>query len=215
MKLVVEDIEQVPENLRDLYEEKDGEHRLKVEGVDFADEVKGALKKEREARKEAERKLSEANKAKEEANQKKLEEEQQWKELYEQQKTKTSELENKLVKGKLDSETEKIVSRLTQDENKARVLKKEVSSYLQADDDGTVKVVGLVNVGTTSELADHIKETMPFLVDGSRSTGGGATGNREGGTSHGGKVLTNEQHEALDPVQKMKFFRDGGRLKPE
>lgn len=60
LKATVESLEQVEEQYRGLYEERDGVFRLSVEGVEFEDDVKGlrsALEKERKARRDAEKRL--------------------------------------------------------------------------------------------------------------------------------------------------------------
>jgi len=57
---IVDDLEGVPEQYRDLYTEQDGTYRLDVQGVEFPDQVQGlksALQKEREAAKEAHARL--------------------------------------------------------------------------------------------------------------------------------------------------------------
>lgn len=58
----VDTLDDVPEGVRDFYEESDEGYRLAVEGVEFPEEVKGlksALQKERDARKKEERRLAE------------------------------------------------------------------------------------------------------------------------------------------------------------
>jgi len=57
---IVDSLEGVPEQYRELYAERDGKYRLDVQGVEFPDEVQGlksALQKEREAAKEAQARL--------------------------------------------------------------------------------------------------------------------------------------------------------------
>ena len=56
----VDDIESVPEQYRDLYEQSDSGYRLQVKGVEFPEDVEGlksALQKERQAAKEAAQRL--------------------------------------------------------------------------------------------------------------------------------------------------------------
>ena len=55
LNLMVEDLATVPEALRSLYLEKDGQYRLDVTGVEDTSGLKSALQKEREAAKEARR----------------------------------------------------------------------------------------------------------------------------------------------------------------
>lgn len=58
LKATVESLDAVDEQYRELYAEKDGVFRLDVEGVEFADDVKGlktALERERTARRDAEK----------------------------------------------------------------------------------------------------------------------------------------------------------------
>lgn len=57
---VVDSLDGVPEQYRELYQEADGRYRLDVQGVEFEENVKGlksALQKEREAAKEAAQRL--------------------------------------------------------------------------------------------------------------------------------------------------------------
>jgi hypothetical protein len=59
LQLVVDSLDGIEENARQFYVESDGKFKLDVEGIDRADSVQAALKREREARNEAERRLKE------------------------------------------------------------------------------------------------------------------------------------------------------------
>lgn len=62
LPMMIEKIEDAPEALRDQYVEKDGKFQLQVEGIEDTSNLKSALQKEREQRKEFEKKLGEAAK---------------------------------------------------------------------------------------------------------------------------------------------------------
>ena len=72
----VDTLDGVEEQFKPLYEEKGGKYRLKVTGIDPADELKEALRKERDDRKAANAKLSDYEKAQAESEAKRLEEKQ-------------------------------------------------------------------------------------------------------------------------------------------
>ena len=59
LKLKVEDLNSVDEQYRELYEERDGTHHLKVDGIEDTGALKRAKDHERKARREAEEKLKE------------------------------------------------------------------------------------------------------------------------------------------------------------
>jgi len=59
LQLVVDSLDGIEENARQFYVESNGKFKLDVDGIDRADSVQAAIQREREARKEAERRLKE------------------------------------------------------------------------------------------------------------------------------------------------------------
>lgn len=178
-----EDHEALDENLRDFYEPHGEGYRLKVEGIDPADEIKEALRKEREERAEAKRKLQEFEKEREEAERKRLEEKQEFEQLYKQEsedKTKLhqelDELKRSIANKERESEAVKLVSELTRDTKRADLLKREALCYIHHTPEG-IKINGPDGEAwDASKLSEYLKENYPFLADGSKASGGGASG---------------------------------------
>jgi len=201
-----EAFEALEETQQGLYSEHGEVFRLDVEGIDPADELKGALQKEREIRKEAERKAKEAQRLIDEQKTKQLEQDEKWKELYEEQKNKNDELKNQNVSIQRDSAIDRIISGLTKDKNKANILKMTLAGNLTVED-GNLKVVNLPGVNNESELVDHIKEQYKFLIDTSQASGGGASGDL-GGKPEG--LLTKTEVRNLPEHEKRAYFQKFG-----
>lgn len=68
LKFEVDSLDGVADPIKSLYEEREGRFRLRVEGIDPADELKEALRKERDLHKSAASKLSDMERERREAS---------------------------------------------------------------------------------------------------------------------------------------------------
>ncbi len=190
LKFEIESLEGLDESVKGLYEQKGDKFRLKVEGIDPADELKEALRKERDERKAAKDRLAEMERMQTEAEQKRLEESQQFESLYKNTKTelekKAGELEEfkrKIADKERSELATQLASALTRDTARAELLKKEALTYIQHTTDGVV-ISGPDGTMTAEQLGKFLAERYPFLVDGNQASGGAAPGS----TSSGGAV---------------------------
>ena len=196
----VDTLDGVEEQFKPLYEEKGGKYRLKVTGIDPADELKEALRKEREDRQAANAKLSDYEKAQAESEAKRLEEKQEFETLYkntkgafDKQSQEFDDFRRKLAdkdRGELATE---LANSLTRDVSRADLLKKEALAYIQHTADGVV-ISGPDGTLTKDQLKSQLAERYPFLVDGNQSSGGGATGSNKGS----GAVKKFEEHTGAE-----------------
>jgi len=203
LKFEVDSLDGLEEGVKSLYEQKGERFRLKVEGIDPADELKEALRKERDERKAAKDKLAEFEKAQQEGEAKRLEETQQFESLYKNTK---GELEKKSLE--LDEFRRKIADKerselatqltgtLTRDTARAELLKKEAMQFIQHTADGVV-ISGPDGTMTAEQLGKHLAQRYPFLVDGNQSSGGGATGSN----SSGGAVKKFDEYTGAELVE--------------
>jgi len=144
----------------------------------------------------------------------------QFKELYEAQKQETSQLRQTIeemnqsfAQQKVRTEAQKLASSLTKDTARASLLEKEISQRLQLVE-GEVKVVdenGQLTVSTLDDLSATIKQSYPFLVDGSQAQGGGAA-RSQGGADVGAREMSRDDFEQMDAVKKAEFMKSGGKL---
>ncbi len=208
----VNSLDGVDDAVKSLYVEKDGSFILDISGIDTGEELKGALDKERDARRKLEREVKRNGDLKAEEERKALETKEEFKTLYdtalaENQVLKQNQLDNKKL-----SFADSIVSGLTTDTKRAGVLKKQVLDNLSFDDDGEVQISGIAGVTKSSEFVSHLRKEYDFLVDGSKASGGGSAG---GGGKPEGKSKTIEQFQQLNGHERMKFVRNGGLVTAE
>ncbi len=149
------------------------------------------------------------------AEQERLKEKQEFKTLYEREQEAKKELAEKyesfakLVQKKdIEIETSSIASELTRDTKRAALIAKEVAAFARHSENGVTYEMGGVVVDR-SKVIDHIKESYPFLVDGSGMTGGGATGGKGNGVS---ATATRQVFDAWNETQKRDFLGRGGKL---
>ena len=188
--------EALDEGVKALYSEKGDVFRLDVQGIDPADELKEALRKEREDRAAAKSKLKELEDAKAKADQQSLEEKQEFEKLWksEQERSATTakeldDLRTSIAQKDRNSEAYKIVSTLATETARAEILQQQALGFIHHTPDG-IKINGPDGEAwDAAKLTAHLKEKYPFLVDGSKATGGGATG---GGSSGGAAKKFNE-----------------------
>jgi predicted nuclease with TOPRIM domain len=131
-----------------------------------------------------------------EDQQKKLEEDRQkekgeFKSLYEktqaeleQEREAARKFRQTIQTKELEGEALKIAAGLTRDTKRAELLKKEVLQFAKYTEEGVKFEIGGLTV-TPEKLVETVKESYPFLVDGSGATGGGAAGGKSGGAAKG------------------------------
>lgn len=137
---------------------------------------------------EKQRKAAEADQAKEQAAkeaQEKAEKDNDFKQLFESSqqeaagfKSQLEALQNEIATGKLNTEAAKIAGQLTTNTAQAELLAEKIAGRLQ-DVDGAFKVTdaaGNLTVSTYEELKTELSNLYPFLVDGSKASGGNAAG---------------------------------------
>lgn len=144
----------------------------------------------------------------------------QFKELYESQKQEATQLRQTIeqmnqavAQQKVQAEAQRLASSLTKDVARAKLLEKEIGQRLQLVD-GEVKVVdesGQLTVSTLDDLSATIKQSYPFLVDGSQAQGGGAA-RSQGGADVGAREMSRDDFEQLNPQKKAEFMKSGGKL---
>lgn len=190
LQFEVESLDAVDESLQSLYQEHDGKFRLAVEGIDPADELKGALRKEREERKaateraqalEAAQKAAEREKAEQKGEFEKL-----WKQSEEERATsdaKYKELQQQIQDKDIDSALNSIGATLTKDAEKRADIAALYRQNAKFTDTGVIFEVGGVEMSAT-DFASMIAEQRPYLVDGNQSSGGGAEGGTGGGAAN-------------------------------
>ena len=144
----------------------------------------------------------------------------QYQELYESQKQEASalrakieEMNQQVVRQKVQSEATKIASSLTKDVNKAKLLEEKLSQRL-ALMDNEIRVTdesGQLTVSSVDDLVTSIKTNFPFLVDGIQSSGGGAT-RSQGGADVGRKEISRAEFDGLKQADRARFIKDGGKV---
>lgn len=142
------------------------------------------------------------------AEQERLKEKQEFKTLYEREQEAKKELAEKyenfakqVQQKNIQLETSSIAGELTRDTKRAALIAKEVAAFARHGESGVTYEMGGVEVDR-SKVIDHIKESYPFLVDGSGMTGGGATGGKGGGAVKTGSV-SGSKEERLAYAQKL------------
>lgn len=189
LKFEIDSLETVEEGVRALYKQhSSGKFRLDVDGIDPADELKEALRKEREERAAAKSKLSEYEQQQAELERKRLEEAQQFERLYktEQEAKATTakelaELKQKIADKERNENAQSVVTKLTRDTARAELLNDKALQFIHHTPEG-IKINGPDGQAWNAEqLQAHLAERYPFLVDGNQASGGGAAGGKGGG----------------------------------
>ena len=123
-----------------------------------------------------------------------------------------ADLKGQVLKANINGEAGKLAALLTKDTGKASILTEKFASRLSFED-GEMKVLdshGKLTVSSQDELSTEIKGMFPFLVDGSPSAGGGATGTR-GGAEAETKEMSREDFGKKTPADQMAFIKSGGK----
>lgn len=188
-----EAFDQLEESQQALYDKHGDGYRLQVEGIDPADELKEALRKEREERADAKRKLQEYETESEKRERERLEKQQEWEQLSRTERERAEKLEkeltdlrDKVANSERTTTAESIVAALI-DKNASggvqryNLLRKEAMSFIAHTPEG-VKINGPDgSAWDAKQLGQYLSSEFPFLVDGSKASGGGAPGSNGGG----------------------------------
>ena len=217
-----EEFSALDESQQGLYSQGEDGYTLNVEGVPKEDVtgLKQKIDKLLGEKKTAQQKAIEAEeRAKAEAAEK-LKKANDFEQLYnsseaERQKTanELTDLKNTIQKQKLRSEASSIAGEMTKDTARAKLLTEQIQSRLSLVD-GEVRVLdanGNLTVSTINELTNSIKAEYPFLIDGSKSTGGGATGSSSGADDS--KIVSRDEFEQMNAHKRMKFVKSGGKIR--
>ena len=182
------------ESVRGFYEKRGDVYRLKVEGIDPADELKEALKKERNLKSEVEKRLSQIEQERRQQEEESLKKSGEFKKLYESEAEKSARLQRELEEEretrrkerqavqqeKINSETLKICSTVAVDDSSLELLAEKMRQFAIYTDEGIQYEIGGVKV-TREKVIDMLSNKYPRLVKGSGASGGGATGGVSGG----------------------------------
>lgn len=188
-----EAFDQLEESQQALYSPHGDGFRLQVEGIDPADELKEALRKEREERAAAKRKLEEFETEAQRRERERLEKQQEWEQLSKTERERAEKLEkeltdlrDKVANGERTASAEGVVAGLIDKDatggvQRYNLLKKEALQFIAHTPEG-VKINGPDGEAwDAKQLGAYLSEQYPFLVDGSRASGGGAPGSNGGG----------------------------------
>lgn len=144
------------------------------------DELLGLHAKDKE-------RLSELEKAQQEAEEARQREKGEFKSLYEKTQAELeAERENarkfrqQIQQKELEGAANALVTELTRDNKRAELLRKEALQFAKYTDEGVKFEVGGVEVDAT-KLKQKLSDDYPFLVDGSQASGGGAQGGNRNG----------------------------------
>ena len=200
-----EKFEALEEGQQALYRETDDGYVLDVEGIDDGKELKEALRKEREERAEAKRKLKEFETDAERKERERLEKQQEWEQLSKKDRERAdglekqlSELKDKVANGERTTAAERVVAGLIDREaaggvQRYELLRKEALQHIAHTPEG-VKINGPDGEAwDAKQLGEHLSTQYPFLVDGSKASGGGAPGSKGGGAAKTGNMGGNRE----------------------
>lgn len=199
-KLDKEKFDALEEGLQALYLETEDGYVLDVEGIDDGKELKEALRKEREERAEAKRKLKEFETDAERKERERLEKQQEWEQLSKKDRERAdglekqlSELKDKVANGERTTAAERVISSLIDPSaeggaKRYELLRKEALQHIAHTPEG-VKINGPDGEAwDAKQLGEHLSTQYPFLVDGSKASGGGAPGSTGGGSATQGNM---------------------------
>ena len=152
----------------------------------------------------------------------KAQKENDYKQLFEAQKEESNTLRQTIEKmnaditqQKITTEAAKLASQLTKDTGRAQLLQKEISQRLTLIDN-ELRVTdegGQLTVSSLDDLANAIKTSYPFLVDGSQASGGGAV--KAQGGAEARKEVSRAAFDQMDQRQRHEFFKSGGKIYDE
>lgn len=209
LKYQIENLDGVEESLHSFYEQTDSGYRLKVDGVEDVSGLKSALEKERNGNKDAKARLSELEKAREDAEKKALEEQGKYKELSakeREEKLKYEQSLNDLLKevasSKRDVMVRELASTLTSDAVEQEIIARFAQDYVQIEGK---------EVTFTKDVEDLKKDLAKFVRSkandandrGNENTGGGNTSKKRSEMTHAEKAQFISEH-GQDAYLKLK-----------
>lgn len=226
-KLDAESFGALEESQQGFYKQEGNVYVLEVDGFDKGNDDLAGLKAkvdqlltekketERKAREESERVRQEADEAaKAKGDYEQLYKSQQaeaerWKQEYEK-------LQTTVKQSSVKAEAARIAGTLTRDTARAQLLTEKIAGRLSLTDDG-IKVTddsGQLTVSSLDDLTHQIKTAFPFLVDGSKASGGAAQGSK-GGAADSSKQVSRSSFDAMDHPSRTAFIREGGKVVDE
>lgn len=185
LQFEVDSLDGVDESQKALYAEHEGKFRLQVEGIDPADELKEALRKEREEKRLADeqrkRVEAEAEREKKEAERLRLESEGKHKEAAELANQQLKDLQTQMAQQEADRVNEKLdnaaltmAASATYTANDAKILARFIKDELDYGDSGVVGKNGATQEQVLESMRDSGLYSSLFKAVG--SSGGGAQG---------------------------------------
>jgi hypothetical protein len=207
LKFEVDSLEGLDDGVKALYVAHGAKFRLAVEGIDPADELKEALRKEREERAAAKAKLKELEDKRVAEENDRLTKAGEFEALYKKATESASatakelqELKDKIATKEREATAAQIAGGLTRDTARAELLKKEAIRFVQYTPEG-IKINGEDGAALTAEqLGKHLATKYPFLVDGNQASGGGASGTHNSGGAT--KKFTDYSASELSAIRK-------------
>ncbi len=173
-----------------LYAKHGEGYRLDVEGIDTGEDLKKALEHERTNRAKAREDLESLRKEQEAAERTRLEEQKEFESLYKKtqeeldsERKQAREFRDQITQRDIQASAQSIAQELaSKDAKRAKVLADYASRFAKLEDGQIVYEIGGLKVDK-AQVAKHLKEEFPFLVDGSQASGGGASGGKGGGAT--------------------------------
>ncbi len=217
LKFEVPTLDGVDEAHKGLYEKHGEGFRLAVEGLDPKDELKEALRKEREENAASKKRAADLEAEKNQAEQDRQKEKGEFKSLWEkeqEQRTLTAkelaDLKDKIAMKERESTALKVASPLSKFADNVELLQEQALKFITHTPEG-IKINGPDgSAWDEKKLAEYLTTKYPRNVDGNQASGGGASGGSNGGAA--GKTMKRAAFEALDPSGKMEFSKAGGQL---
>jgi anti-sigma28 factor (negative regulator of flagellin synthesis) len=212
-KITKDEFEALEESHQALYAEDGDGYQLEVDGIDDGKELKEALRKEREERAAAKKRSQELETEKEQAERERLEQQQEWEQLARTERERAdtrdkelSELRDKVANGERNMTAEGVVAGLIDKDatggvQRYSLLRKEAMQFIAHTPEG-VKINGPDGEAWDAKrLGVYLSEQYPFLVDGSKASGGGAPG------SQGGGAVT-KQFDKMSGMERVELRRN-------
>ena len=194
LEFEVDGLDSVDESLKSLYKKQEsGKFRLDVTGIDPADELKGALANEREARRLANEKLSqyEEQRAQDQKKAQELERDAlakagEWEKLYkleQEQKQaaldESSQYKAKVQQKEIDLVVTKLASENAHTADLAQYLEAGIAKFVKHDGNSVVYEIDGQHA-TIDQVLQHASTIHKSIWKGSGMGGGGANGSGDG-----------------------------------
>lgn len=221
-KVNKEEYDALSEGQQEMYAEAGDGYQLQVEGLDDGAQLKEALRKEREDRAEAKRRLQEMETEAEQRERERMEKQQEWEQLSKSERERADKLKGELdelrrgmAEKTRNESASAVTSALTRDTARERLLRREALNFISHTPEG-VRINGPDGEAWDSEqLSKYLKEQYPFLVDGVQSSGGGAIGGKgSGAVSKKWSEMTGMERVELrknDPEEHARLKRESSQ----